>query len=206
MKAFSLAPVLGILFPGIFVLESRAVDFQEEIRPILNSKCFKCHTGPRAKGKLRMDSPEQFSKRIGGEDPVIVPGDAANSLLAIKAGLPRTDGDAMPPPPARARGAEAMTTVELNLVKQWIQEGASFEEGGASEPVETTTADSETTEAMKPEMLEWTNFEGKSLTAAFVRAEGSNVILLMENGSEIPYPYEKLSPESQEVAKKLAAQ
>ena len=111
----------------------------------------------------------------------------------------------MPPPPARARGAEAMTSVEINLVKQWIQEGASFEAGGAA-PAETSTTETASTETMKPEMLNWTNFEGKSLTAAFVRAEGSNVILLMENGSEIPYPYEKLSPESQEMAKKLASE
>ena len=59
---------------------------------------------------------------------------------------------------------------------------------------------------MKPEMLKWTNFEGNSLTAAFVRADGKNVILKMEDGSEIPYPFDKLSPESQELAKKLASQ
>ncbi len=144
-----------------------------------------------------MDTPDNFSKRVGGEDPVIVPGNAATSLLAIKAGLPREDGDAMPPPPARARGAEAMTSVELNLVKQWIQEGANFEKGEATEATEPAAE-------MKQELLDWTNFEGKSLKAAFIRAEGTNVILKMENGSEIPYPYDKLSAESQELAKKLA--
>lgn len=177
----------------------RAVDFQEEIRPILNKKCFKCHTGPKAKGKLRMDSEDTFGKRIGGEDdPVIIPGKPAESLLAIKAGLPRTDTDAMPPPAARERGAEPMTTGELNLVKQWISEGASFEKGGATMTSAEPGSDSN-------EVHTWTNFEGKTLKAAYIGVDGSNVLLKMEDGSQIPYPYDKLSPESQELAKKLYA-
>ena len=204
MKAFPFALPLAAFLLGSLPLASQGVDYQEEIRPILNDKCFKCHSGPRAKGKLRMDLTDQFAKRIGGEDPVIVPGDPATSLLAVKVALPRSDGDAMPPPPARARGAEALTGNEIALVKQWIQEGASFEEGGAAPATTETT--SENPEAMKAEIIEWTNFEGKTLKAAFVRGEGTNVILRMENGSEIPYPFEKLSPESQELAKKLASE
>ena len=92
--------LLSLLAPAVL----EAVDYQEEIRPILNKKCYKCHSGPRAKGKLRMDSENSFADRIGGDDPVIVPGNPAESLLAIKAGLPRSDGEAMPPPPARERG------------------------------------------------------------------------------------------------------
>lgn len=187
-----------------------AVDYHEEIRPILNEKCIKCHSGPRAKGKLRMDSEEDFAKRIGGEDPVIVPGDAARSLLAIKAGLPRDDGDAMPPPPARARGAEPMTSVELNLVKQWISLGAKFEAGEMSESTPTApTADpaAPTAEAgMSNEMHSWTNFEGNSIQAAFVRLDGTNVVIRMETGQEVPYALDKLSAESQALAKRLGGQ
>ena len=198
LHALSLAiPLLG------HSLSSHAVDYEEEIRPILNEKCFKCHSGPRAKGKLRMDSEDNFSDRIGGDDPVILPGDAAGSLLAIKAGLPRDDGDAMPPPPARARGAEAMTSVELNLVKQWIALGAKFEPGEISE----TVAPTESPEAaMANEMRDWTNFEGNNVKAAFIRLEGTNVIIRLENGTEIPYALDKLSAESQALAKKLGGQ
>src|SRR5690606_9828949 len=123
---------------------------------------FKCHTGPRAKGGLRMDTPEDFAKRVGGDDPAIIPGDPAKSLLAIKAGLPPTHGDAMPPPPARERGAEGMTAAELGLVRQWIAEGAKFETGepAPSAPTapapETATGDG----TMKPEFRTWTNSGG----------------------------------------------
>ncbi|MDF1739256.1 MAG: hypothetical protein P1U86_08860 [Verrucomicrobiales bacterium] len=177
-----------------------AIDFKEDIRPILSDKCFKCHSGPRAKGKLRMDSDENFAKRIGGDDPVIVPGDAVSSLLAVKAGLPRSNGDAMPPPPARERGAEAMTTAELNLVKQWIADGAKFDASEEGEPA--TSAEG----AMAETVYTWVNTENKKLEAQFVSSDGTNVTLKMEGGKDISYPLAKLNAESQALAKKLAAE
>jgi hypothetical protein len=173
-----------------------AIDFKEEIRPILSDKCFKCHSGPRAKGKLRMDSDDNFAKRIGGDDPVIVPGDAVGSMLAVKAGLPRSNGDAMPPPPARERGSEPMTTAELNLVKRWIAEGAKLE---ASEEAPAEAA-------MAATVHTWVNTEGNKLEAEFVGTEGANVTLKMAGDKVINYPYAKLNAESQALAKKLAAE
>lgn len=192
---------LFLTIPSVFALTpSEAVDFQEEVRPILNDKCFKCHSGPRAKGKLRMDEEKYFRERIGGDDPAIIPGDPVGSLLAVKAGLPRSDGDAMPPPPARERGAEPMTTVELNLVKQWIAEGAKLD---PSDPdPEPATAEG----AMSSELHSWTNTAGKSLEASFVSSDGTNVTLRKADGSQFSYPLANLDAESQALAKKLAAE
>ncbi len=191
-----------------FVLETaRAVDYHEEIRPILNKKCFKCHTGPKSKGGLRMDSPEDFAKRIGGDDPVIIPGDPSKSLLTIKAGLPRTDGDAMPPPPARERGAEPMTAAELTLVQKWVSMGAKFEKGELEPPApaeESATAASEG--APMAAMQTWTNSAGASLQAAFVSLSDTSVTLKKEDGSQFEYPLANLNPESQALAKKLGGQ
>ncbi|MEM1443857.1 MAG: c-type cytochrome domain-containing protein [Verrucomicrobiota bacterium] len=198
----SLLPIT-VLVAGLSVASvsrSEAVDYQEEIRPILNSKCYKCHSGPRAKGKLRMDSKEHFSDRIGGDDPAIIPGDSSRSLLIIKATLPRDDGEAMPPPPARARGAEPMTSVEINLVKRWIDLGAKLEPGETTEPAPAP----EGGPSMTNEMHDWTNTQGQTIQAAFVRVEGVNIVIKMPNGQEIPYAIAKLSPESKALAKKLA--
>lgn len=196
-------PLLLIL-PTLAILVSAspasAIDYREEIRPILNDKCFKCHSGPRAKGKLRMDDNSYFSKRIGGEDPAIIPGDPVGSLLAIKAGLPRSDGDAMPPPPARERGAEPMTTLELNLVKQWISLGAKLEPGDPDPEPAPATAE----KAMSTELHSWTNTAGKSLEASFVSMDAANVTLRKADGSQFDYPLASLNPESQALAKKLA--
>lgn len=202
---------LTLFLPAIFFALpalASALDYQEEIRPILNKKCFKCHSGPRAKGKLRMDSPSFFQKRVGGDDPAIVPGNSAQSLLAIKAGLPASDGDAMPPPPARSRGAEPMTQLELNTVKKWIDEGASFEAGGATTAATTTTTEPAAGgEAMKEDkLLDWTNSAGNSLKAYFVGLDGANVKLKKADGSEFSYPLANLNAESQVLAKKLGGQ
>jgi hypothetical protein len=183
-----------------------AVDFKEEVRPILNKKCFKCHTGPKAKGGLRMDSEDDFSKRIGGDDPVIIPGDPAKSLLSVKAGLPATDGEAMPPPPARERGAEPMTSGELNIVRQWITEGAKFSAGDAgATTAPAPAAPSAPAGAMKAEIRTWTNSAGAALQASFVALNGANVTLKKEDGTQFDYPLANLSAESQALAKQLAA-
>jgi len=211
MKFILPLPSFFALAMSGFALESvRAVDYQEEIRPILNKKCFKCHTGPKAKGGLRMDSPEDFAKRIGGDDPVIIPGDPSKSLLTVKAGLPRTDGDAMPPPPARERGAEPMTTAELTLVQKWVSMGAKFEAGEmepAAPALAAPTAPATGAAPMAAGAIQtWTNSAGASLQAAFVSLSGTSVTLKKEDGSQFEYPLANLNTESQALAKKLGGQ
>ena len=201
MRPFSLLSFAGM----VFFSSAEAVDYKEEIRPILNKKCFKCHSGPKAKGSLRMDSPDDFAKRVGGEDAVILPGDPTRSLLSIKAGLPPSDGEAMPPPPARDRGAEPMTSAELNLVRQWITEGAKFEPGTAeASPAPDSPAPG--AESMKAEIRTWTNSAGAALLASFVALHGDSVTLRKEDGTQFEYPFANLSPESQALAKQLGGQ
>jgi hypothetical protein len=49
--------------------------------------------------------------------------------------------------------------------------------------------------------MSWTNLEGKTIRAGFVRLEGSNVVLRMPaNGQEVAYPISKLNLESQKQA------
>ncbi len=55
----------------------------------------------------------------------------------------------------------------------------------------------------KDEVHIWVNTEGNEVKAGFVRLEGQAVVLLLESGSEYPYPLVKLSAESQALAKKL---
>lgn len=207
--ALSRTPSIFSVLAGLVLPWSAvAVDFKEEIRPILNSKCFKCHSGPKAKSNLRMETNAEFSKRIGGDDPVIVPGDPSKSLLHVKAGLGRTDGEAMPPPQARERGAEAMTQMELDLVAKWITEGAKLEPGDAGAPApaaaESAAPAAGAPAAMKAELQTWSNTGGASLQASFVSLTGTTVTLRKEDGTEFSYELGNLSAESQALAKKLA--
>lgn len=50
----------------------------------------------------------------------------------------------------------------------------------------------------------WTNTDGVALEANFGGLEGPNVILILTDGRTVPYPMNKLSPESQALARKQA--
>ncbi len=109
-----------------------AVDFEKEILPILDAKCMKCHesehvdaTGrtKKPKGGLVMDTAEGLKK--GGKehgDKNIVPGKSADSRLYVVTTLAISD-DAFMPPEGKA---DPLTDAEKDLLKKWIDEGASF--------------------------------------------------------------------------------
>lgn len=191
--SFGLAAGFCLLAP----MGARAVDFDKEIYPILRSKCFKCHSGPKAKKGLRYDDKRTLKEFIDGEDKVIVTGKPLESVLLQKARLPRDDTDAMPPP----RRGDPLSSDELRLVAKWIEEGAKLEPGEEAEP---EMKEGETPDAADA-VHTWVNTEGNQVKAGFVRLESTSVVLLLESGKEYPYPLDKLSAESQALAKKLAA-
>lgn len=109
-----------------------AVDFEKEILPILDAKCMKCHetehtdaTGKlkKPKGGLVLDNAEGIKK--GGKehgDKNLVPGKAADSRLYVVTTLAISDEAVMPP----EGKADPLTDAEKELLKKWIDEGASF--------------------------------------------------------------------------------
>jgi hypothetical protein len=73
------------------------------------------------KGDLRMDSPEQLVK--GGESgPLFVAGKAAESEMVKRLLLPEEHDDHMPP-----KGKSQLTKEQVELVRWWIDGGASFD-------------------------------------------------------------------------------
>lgn len=193
-------------FPRVFAATSclfafggaaEGLDFKNDVQPILREKCFKCHSGPRAKSKLRYDEEKYFADRIGeGEDAVVVPGKPEMSKLIKLTSLARTNTDAMPPP---NRG-EGLSATEMSLIKQWIAEGARLEPGGATETPGDAPAMAEA-----PKLYSWTNNKGQVIQAYFVRKEGRDIVLKKEDGAEFSYPVTSLDPASRDQAAKLAS-
>ena len=96
------------------------VSFNRDIRPILSNNCFTCH-GPDEKQretKFHLDTREGMFLEQG----VVVPGDAARSLLVKKITEPNPE-DRMPPPDS----GHALTDRQIALLKQWIDEGATWD-------------------------------------------------------------------------------
>ena len=92
--------------------------FEQKVRPILASKCYKCHSveSGKSKGGLLLDSKEGLAK--GGDNGVVVlPGDIANSRLITA--ISYTDADLQMPPKG-----EKLSDDEIAAMKQWVKMGA----------------------------------------------------------------------------------
>ena len=107
---------------------SVAVTFNDDVRPILSDRCFACH-GPdmqNQKGDLRLDNFEGAVK-----DGVVVPGKPDESELMHRI-LSHDPDEHMPPPEAKL---PRLTDAEIANLRQWITEGAEYQEHWAFLPV-----------------------------------------------------------------------
>ncbi|WP_266362931.1 c-type cytochrome domain-containing protein [Tellurirhabdus rosea] len=100
---------------------NEALVYEQIVNPILKTRCVQCHNPQKAKGDLRMDTPEMLRK--GGEEgPIFVPGKADESEMLKRCLLPLEDDDHMPP-----KGKTQLTENQLALLRWWINEGAPFD-------------------------------------------------------------------------------
>ena len=111
------------------------VVFAKQIKPILADRCVECHNSETLLGELNLQTRAlAFGKRKAG--PVIVPKNAEKSMLYLVLTLPAKDKKAMP-----ATG-HRIPVDEVNLIRQWITEGAHWPEGkdGAVTPQHNKSA------------------------------------------------------------------
>jgi mono/diheme cytochrome c family protein len=165
-----------------------AVDFKSQILPVLNNKCAECHSVARdkVKGKFAIDRQEDLERHLK-------PGEPAKSTLFVSVTLPDNDEDVMPP-----KGKNRLTPAEVAAMKTWIEEGASFDAATAAAPASSAPA--------AGGVLDWTNTEGRVVRASFGGMQGESVVLVTEDGARHAYPLDKLSAESQAMARQLAGQ
>lgn len=98
------------------------VTYANDIKPILDKSCIKCHGAEKSKGKLRLDSLVAALK--GGEDgKVIEPGKSAESILVHNVAHLGDEDDYMPPPKNKAKIAP-LTAEQIGLIRAWIDQGA----------------------------------------------------------------------------------
>lgn len=175
--------------------DAGAVDFARQVFPILNNKCSECHSVRRnkTKGDFAIDRQEDMQKQVKSGSPEA-------SSLVISVTLPDDDEDVMPP-----KGKNRLTPAEVNLVKQWIQEGASFVAGGATPPPAPAAAQAPAQAPPAPAGVaqKWTNTAGKTIEATYEGMDGPNNVLLRVTATGVVHtvPLSTLSPESQQLAR-----
>ncbi|MEK7325738.1 MAG: c-type cytochrome domain-containing protein, partial [Chloroflexota bacterium] len=90
--------------------------FSEQILPLLEAKCSLCHNQKTKLGGWDASSYEAVMT-TGDHAPVVIPGDAAASLLSQKVSGAQAQGDIMPP-------AGLLPEDEIQLIVDWIAAGA----------------------------------------------------------------------------------
>lgn len=100
-----------------------AVDFDREIRPLLQEHCVECHGEKKQKGELRLDA-KTFAFKGGHDGAAIVPGESMKSPLLQRI-ISVDDDERMPP-----KGAP-LTSIQSALIKSWLDEGAIWPENDA---------------------------------------------------------------------------
>jgi hypothetical protein len=91
------------------------IDFERQIRPILESRCLECHSAEKRKGGLSLAN---YGDALDGgrNGAAIRPGKSAQSLI-VKRILGRVT-------PQMPKDEDALSTAEVALLRQWIDEGA----------------------------------------------------------------------------------
>ncbi len=149
---------LQLLLPGFCLLSgggglrAAGVEFNRDIRPVLAAKCYACH-GPdedKREAGLRLDVRAEAVKAA------IVPGkpEASEFWKRVTAHDPR---DVMPPPSS----PKPLTERERELFRQWIAQGAEYQEHWSFKPV---------TGPVVPEIRN-SKFDARNPIDAFIRAE-----------------------------------
>ncbi len=113
---------LAGLFTAALVQLGQAVEFDNNVRPLLELHCIKCHGADKQKGGLQLDTLGQALK--GGESgTALAKGDPAKSLLIERISLEANHDDIMPPK------GDPLKPAEIEILRQWITDGAAWPSG-----------------------------------------------------------------------------
>ena len=104
---------------------ARRVDFNQDVQPILASRCFACH-GPdpeMRKAGLRLDLAEWAMKKREGHRDAIVPGNPEKSELVRR--IESKDPKYLMPQVAQGE-AKPISAAEIAILKEWVKQGAVY--------------------------------------------------------------------------------
>ncbi|SFS13105.1 Concanavalin A-like lectin/glucanases superfamily protein [Granulicella pectinivorans] len=107
------------------VARTQALDFNQDVQPVLASNCFSCH-GPdpaARKAGLRLDLEESAFRKRPGKPDAIVPGHPEQSELIRR--IESTDAHHLMPQSPEGE-AKPMKPEEIAILKEWVKEGAHY--------------------------------------------------------------------------------
>ena len=103
------------------------INYAVSIQPILAEHCLVCHGQDEAEAGLRLDRPDGAMVESDSGHRAIVPGHPKASQLMSR--ITATDETRMPPE------GEPLSAAQVNLLRQWIAEGAEWQTHWAYRPL-----------------------------------------------------------------------
>ena len=131
-KSFLIIAVLVIIIV-VFTFSTRrqTIDFSAQVKPIFNKKCITCHGGVRQKAGFSLLFRSQALANTESGKPAIIPGQPEKSELIRRLTL-KDPEERMPYKHA------ALSKEEIEILRDWIKQGAQWGEHWAYVPVQPT--------------------------------------------------------------------
>ena len=95
------------------------IDYNTQVKPIINKKCIACHGGVRAKAGFSLLFREEALAPTKSGKPAIIPGDPGNSELIRR--ITHTDPEERMP-----YKHEPLSAEEIAIFRDWIKQGANW--------------------------------------------------------------------------------
>jgi len=128
--------VIGLIIVGLAILAfllrnafDEQVDFNADVRPILNKKCLACHGGVKQQSDLSFLFIDEAFEPAKSGARAIVPGSPRRSEMINR--IKSTDADVVMPP-----DRERLSESEVKVLEKWIKQGAKFDKHWAYKPAE----------------------------------------------------------------------
>lgn len=129
--AFAFIIAAGIILVSLFFSE-REIDFNADVKPILNKKCISCHGGVKQQAGFSVLFREEALAPTKSGKPAIVPGHPEDSEFIRR--ISSNDPEERMP-----YKHPALDASEINILRNWVKQGAKWGKHWAYVPVETMT-------------------------------------------------------------------
>ncbi|MEC7407235.1 MAG: PSD1 and planctomycete cytochrome C domain-containing protein [Planctomycetota bacterium] len=129
----AIAYFLGLFVGNASLLAQQAsnevVDFVQDVKPILAKHCYACHGPDESEGGLNLSTKSTAFAETDSGSHAIVPSDPAASEMLVRV-TSNDEFDQMPPE------GERLTPSQVEVLRQWIQQGATWDEHWAFKPMQ----------------------------------------------------------------------
>jgi hypothetical protein len=121
--------ILVIVFIVLAIYPKQTIDFNAQVKPILNKKCIACHGGVKQQGGFSVLFREEALQKTESGKYAIVPGKPGQSEMIKR--ITNTDPEERMP-----YKHEPLSGEEISILKKWIKQGAKWGKHWAYVPVE----------------------------------------------------------------------